>query len=334
MRIFLIWFKNARYAAIPQSLLPALVAIAFASGAQGFSPFLAVLSLLGVVFVHLGANLLDDYFDAQKNDSSYKDRLAANGIRSRIAKCSYLTDGSATIKHLLIAALSFIFVAILIGALVFYFRIDQWRSLLWIVSITAFIAFFYSACPFRLSYRGLGEFCIALLFGPLIMQGVYIASAGSMSISILFFSFPIGILVANVVYTHAILDFEPDKLIGKRTLAVMLNNKKWMNFFSFLFNFSPFMIILVGVLLKMIAPIYLLTWFTLPIAIWLFSSILTFQNNPSIVPNKKWFHFPMEQWKEVSEAGIGWFMMRWYTARNMIIFFCLICSLIAIFYSI
>lgn len=334
MKTFFIWVKNARYAAIPQSLLPALVAIAFASNSDRFSPLLALLSVLGVVFAHLGANLFDDYFDAKKNDSSYKDRMAAQGIRSRIAKCNYLSDGSATIKQLFFAALSFVFVALFLGTIILFYRWEQWLSILMIVGLTGFISLFYSAWPFRLSYKGLGEFCIALLFGPLLMQGVFVASSRSVSYPLLFFSFPIGILVANVVYTHAILDYEPDKFIQKKTLAVVLNNKNWMNFFSFLFNFSPFLIILAGVVLQIIPAIYLLAFIALPLAVWLFSSILKFQRNPELVPQKKWFHFPMEQWKEVSHAGIGWFMIRWYTARNLIIVFCVICSLIALFYSI
>ena len=331
MKTFLIWFKNARYAAVPQSLLPALVAVAFAFKSDQFSPILALLSLLGVIFAHLGSNLFDDYFDAKKNDSSYKDRLASKGIRSRIAKCSYLTDGSATMKQLKTAAFLFSAFALILGAIIVLFRIDQFKSILIIVGITAFVGIFYSAWPFRLSYKGLGEFCIALLFGPLLMQGVYIASSGQISFPLLFISIPIGILVANIVYTHAILDFEPDKLIQKKTLAVVLDNKKWMNFFSFLFIFLPFIIVLTGVLFHVIPIIFLLTFLALPIAIWLFISILDFQINPSLVPEKKWFHFPMEQWKEVNQAGIGWFMIRWYTARNIIILFCLICSIIALF---
>lgn len=332
MKTFLFWFKNARYAALPQSLLPAIVAVAFASQSQQFSFLLALLALLGVAFAHLGSNLLDDYFDAKKNDSSYKDRLVSKGIRARIAKCSYLSDGSATLKQLFNAALVFSIIAILFGVIITVFRFDQIRLMLLIVGITAIIGFFYSAWPFRFSYRGLGELSLALLFGPLLMQGVYIAAAGSSSFYVLIISFPIGILVSNVLFTHAILDFEPDKLIHKKTLAVVLNNKKWMNFFSFLFIFSPFLIIFVAVIFKAIPPLFLLTLLALPLAISLFLSILDFQKNPTKEVPRRWFHHPMEQWNEVYAAGIGWFMIRWYTARNIIIFFCLICALIAIFY--
>lgn len=334
MKIFLFWFKNARYAALPQSLLPALVAVAFASQSQQFSFLLAILALLGVAFAHLGSNLLDDYFDAKKNDSSYKERLASKGIRARIAKCNYLTDGSATLNQLLKAAFLFSLLALILGVVITIFRYDQVKLILIIVGITALIGFFYSAWPFRFSYRGLGELSLALLFGPLLMQGVYIAAAGSFSLMLLVISFPIGILVSNVLFTHAILDFEPDKLINKKTLAVVLNNKKWMNFFSFLFIFSPFLIIIFAVFLKFIPTPFLLTLLALPLAFSLYLSILDFQKNPSKEVPRRWFHHPMEQWNEVHAAGIGWFMIRWYTARNIIIFFCLICALIAIFYPI
>lgn len=332
MKMFLFWFKNARFAALPQSLLPVLVAIAFASQANDFSLGLALIALLGVAFAHLGSNLLDDYFDAKKNDSSYKDRLASKGIRARIAKCSYLADGSATLQQLLQAALIFSSIAILMGVVITVFRFEQVRLILIIVSITAILGFFYSAWPFRFSYRGMGELSLAFIFGPLLMQGVYIAAAGEFGLSVFIISFPIGILVSNVLYTHAILDFEADKIIQKKTLAVVLNNKIWMTFFSFLFIFSPFIIIIAAVLFHFIPIPFLLTLLVLPIAISLFISILDFQKNPTKEIDRKWFHFPMEQWKEVSTAGIGWFMLRWYTARNIIIYFCLICALIAIFY--
>ncbi len=334
MKTFLIWFKNARYAAIPQSLLPALVALCFASQTPGFSIILGVVSVIGVVFAHLGSNLLDDYFDAKMNDSSYKDRLASKGIRARIAKCSYLTDGSATLKQLFIAATLFCLTALALGTIILIFRFDQWSQFLWIVLTTIIIGIFYSGWPFRLSYHGLGELSIAVLFGPLLMQGVFLSASGAISIPLFFISIPIGILVGNIVFTHAILDYEPDKMIHKKTFAVVLDNKKLNSFFSFLFNFSPYLIVLFGVIFNILHPIYLVTLIPLPLSIWLFKSILSFQKNPNLDPIKKWFHVPMEQWKEVSAAGIGWFMLRWYTARNIIILFCLISAFIGLFFNI
>ena len=108
MSVIVSWIRNARSVALPQSALPALVAIFFAAKSDSFSLTLSVVALLGVMSAHLGANLWDDYFDLKKNDSSYRDRLASNGIRARIAKCDYIQDGRATVKQLFIAASLFL----------------------------------------------------------------------------------------------------------------------------------------------------------------------------------------------------------------------------------
>ena len=56
------WFNNARPISLPQSMLPALTAVALsyskAAGSE-FSWIAAVASVFGVMFLHLGMNLLD-----------------------------------------------------------------------------------------------------------------------------------------------------------------------------------------------------------------------------------------------------------------------------------
>jgi 1,4-dihydroxy-2-naphthoate octaprenyltransferase len=59
---FRAWFKNSRPIALPQSLLPVIsaVAIAFSFSAinnYDFNFYLAILSIVGVSFGHLGSNL-------------------------------------------------------------------------------------------------------------------------------------------------------------------------------------------------------------------------------------------------------------------------------------
>lgn len=334
MSVIVSWIKNARSVALPQSALPALVAIFFGAKSDSFSLTLSVVALLGVMSAHLGANLWDDYFDLKKNDSSYRDRLASNGIRARIAKCDYIQDGRATVKQLFIAATLFSLFALLMGAIVLVFRWDQRVSLLIIVLITALLSLSYSGPPLRLSYIGLGEITLGIIFGPLLMQGVSIAASGTTTVPGLIISCIVGILVINILYTHAVMDFEADRAIHKNTLAVVLNNQKWITFFSALFIFFPFVLIVCFVLLNMLPPIFLITLWILPIAISLFRSILAFQKDPSSSISRRWYHFPMERWKEITQAGIDWFMLRWYSARNLVLFFCLTYVGIALFYPI
>jgi 1,4-dihydroxy-2-naphthoate octaprenyltransferase len=160
------------------------------------------------------------------------------------------------------------------------------------------------------------------------MNGVYIAACGTFSIQLIFISIPIGLLVTNIVYTHAIIDFETDQAMNKQTLAVILKAKKWMNILSFLLIFTPFIIILAGVILKFLHAGYLFTFLALFHGIYLFKLILAFQQNKQIELNPHWWMKPMEKWEAIKNIGIDWFMIRWYLARNMLIFFSLLIIII------
>lgn len=116
------WIQNSRSNALPQSLLPAFLAVAMAFRQPDFSMSLSILAIGGVVLGHLGLNLWDDYFDYRRKETAYRDKMARAGIRARIAKCSYLTSGAATIGQLRNACLAFCLLALLIGLILFLSR--------------------------------------------------------------------------------------------------------------------------------------------------------------------------------------------------------------------
>jgi len=318
--LFLFWLKNARCVALPQSMLPAGVAMALAYPSPDFSWGWAVLAVVGVAFGHLGINLWDDYFDYKKYDQNIRNRLSSIGIRARIAKCDYLTSDEANTKQLFFAASFFCAIALLIGIIIF----AQRGAFILIISvITALLGIGYSGTPFRFSYRGLGEVVIGLVFGPLLMAGVYLSACGNLSVQLLFISIPVGLLVANIVYTHSVIDFEADKAMKKKTLAVLLAKKNIVNFVSFLFIFLPFLFIGIGIFLKILPVGYALVFAVLYMAIYLFRIILLFQSELRKKIQPKWWMGAMENWKQIEAAGIDWFMIRWYLARNLLVLFCL-----------
>jgi len=319
--ILVFWIENARWVALPQSGVPALLSVCLALSSPNFSFLFAALAFFGVLFGHLGINLWDDYFDYKKGDKSIRNRLNSNGIRARIDKCHYITSGDATVKELGWVATIFCTIALAIGGIIF---LERGLPILILALITAFFGISYSGPPFRFSYHGLGELVIGAVFGPLLMTGVYIAACGAFSLQIVFISIPIGLLVSNIVYTHSVIDYEADKAINKKTLAVILQKKIRMNIVSFLLIFSPFIIIAVAVFSSILPMGYLFTFLTLFHAFYLYKLIINFQNNKLInVQPKRWMG-PMEKWEPIQEAGIQWFMIRWYLARNLLIFFSLL----------
>jgi 1,4-dihydroxy-2-naphthoate octaprenyltransferase len=315
------WLDNSRPTALPQSILPALTAMFLSIHSEGFVWWLAVLAVVGVAFAHLGINLFDDYFDAKKKKQDYREEIVHKGMRARIGKTPYLTSGAATENQLLIACCVFCGIAMLIGGVILWFR---GINIFYIAAITAVIGIQYSAPPLRLSYRGLGEVVICIVCGCLNLSGVGFAACGEFSKELFLISLPVGLLVMNIVYIHSILDFFPDKEVGKRTLAVLLNNRKAMLALLFFVIFVPFLSILIGIILKICGIKYLFVFLLLPMAITLFKMMVDFVKTPDKQFMPHFWLGPFNQWKTIKEYKLEWFMIRWLTARNLISFFCLI----------
>lgn len=322
------WIHNARKTALPQSMLPAILAVCMAGTMEGFSIWLATLSIIGVALAHLGTNLFDDYFDFKKKGATIRTELANAGIRARMAKCDYILSGKATVKDLFIAASTFCVLATAIGV-----AISIWRgsNIYWFMLIAGFLGVSYSGFPFRFSYHGLGELLIGVMFGPLLMTGVFYASCGTLTSAIWLVSIPVGMLVANIVYTHSIMDYEPDKRINKRTLAVLLDSKAGMLTASALLTYLPYLFILAGVIKGYLSWGYLAVFITLPMAIGLFALLIRYTNNikeEDLTP--KFWMGPMENWERIQTAQIDWFMIRWMLSRNLLSFFCLIIVVVSV----
>ena len=328
MKTFLFWFRNARSIALGQSLLPTVVAFCLALKHGDLIWTNALAAFLGIISLHLCINLLDDYCDARKNDTSYRDRLHAQGMRARIGKCEYLKSGKANFKTLLTAALAFGAVAFICG---FWLFLQGGAFIFVLALIAGFLGYSYSGAPLRLSYHGLGELTVALMFGPLLMSGMYFsATLSPVPPEVWIISIPMGLLAANILYIHAILDFEADQSIRKKTLAVVLNSKFKMNLALCGFIGLPYDCIIFGAIFGFLSPWYLITLITLPWAFYLLISVLKFQESPHKTVEKKWWMFPMGDWKVYQEFGIDWFMLRWISARNLVLWFGLICSIIAL----
>jgi 1,4-dihydroxy-2-naphthoate octaprenyltransferase len=315
------WLQNARFRALPQSILPAILALCMASRSDGFFVYLGIFAVLGVIAGHLSINLFDDYFDYKVKGSEFRDAMTRKGFRARISKCTYLTSGQTGLKQLLIACFVFGAIALSMGFLIFLYR---GIAILWIALITAFLGISYSGSPLRLSYHGLGEILIGIMFGPLLMSAVYFSACGQLNWSILFVSVPVGLLVANIVYTHAIMDYEPDMEVGKMTFAVLLKSKTRMLAGLFVLLLGAFACIIGGVAMGYLSSLYLLTLLSSPMAAALFYLMVEFVRHPEkkFTP-KKWMG-PMGNWERMQTANIDWFMIRWLLARNLLSFFCIL----------
>lgn len=331
MSKFGFWFMNARPQALPQSVIPGIVAacMAFAANRQtmadaaaqdgGFTKYIiAAVALLGIVFAHLSVDLLDDYFDYRNAGIDARERLNRAGMRARLGKAPYLADGKASLKQTFGVAALLGGLALVCGGIVFAYR--GW-PIVWFVAAGAFLGFFYSAPPFKLCYHGLGELLTAIMFGPLLMAGMYYAICGRLAASIGWVSTAIGLLVGNILYTHSVMDRLPDISVGKTTLAVLVSPdskpaRKPLFAISCIFNFLPYAVIAAGVAFGHLNVWMLLAMTAFPMSLSLAREMYNFLYHPEEKAVRRWWMGPMSQWTAIEKAGLQWFMLRWYLARN------------------
>ena len=330
------WLINAREGATAQSTIPSVLAAVMAYGATGFNIWMALLGILGVKCAHLAMNLIDDWHDYRAD--MLQDRLGVvrQGFKAYTAKYPYLTDGSATEKDLKWAIAAFSAVALACGAAIFVFRTLQSGFLgsdgsVWMlvcVVLAAFLGWFYSAPPIKFCYWGAGEAVIGIIFGPLLMIGMSYAAAGAFVPQIGILSIPVGLLVMNILYTHSFIDEKGDKASGKITLAGLIKSNGGKLAVAAVLNFLPFVIVVAAVVAGWVHPAYLAVFLALPRAVWLFCSLVAFTKGEE-PPVHKWLG-PMGNWEAIKAAGLGWYLSRWFTARNLLTLYCIIIALVRI----
>lgn len=329
MKKLKVWMQNARKASLAQSMLPAILAVVIAINEAEFNIFLAILAVLGVVSAHLGMNLADDFFDYKVNTAESRKELSRQGIRARIVKYPYLTSNESTLQDLKKTIVLFLLFAAIMGGIILTVRFN-WLIVL-IAFLTLFLGISYSGFPFKFSYIGLGELVIGIIFGPLLMMGVYIASANRLDSSVVLASIPVGLLVVNILFTHSFIDKKADESANKMTFARLLKTNKANLTASVLFNFIPYLIIVAGVVLKYLHPLYLLIFLVLPRSIWLIKSLFDFakSENANVAKPPKYMG-NMGNWEKFQIAGVDWFMARWLGARNILSLFCIVIILVNI----
>lgn len=209
---FWTFFLATRLPFLTATLAPVALggAVAARDGAFHWGWFL--LTMLGACAVHLGLNIANDVFDD------------ANGADEANVTPTMFSGGSRVIQYGLVsraamirASVAFYAVAAAIGLTLAATR--TW-TLLWVGLFGVVLSLVYSAPPFRLVHRGLGEPVTALGFGPVMAVGTYLAVAQTWSWEPVLASIPVAIFVALILYVNQVPDRVGDAAVGKRTLIV------------------------------------------------------------------------------------------------------------------
>ncbi len=215
-------------------IMPALVGGAFVSsylntGSEAaFNTGYFLLTLLGLILLHLGSNVMNDYFDVKDGtDGANNNYFLQYSGGSRAVELG-LISLSGTQK---------LGVALLLGSLIVGIIIAAntgWMALL--IGITGlFLGYYYTAPPLRLvARRGLGEFAILLAFGPLITLGVAFVLTQELSAGAFLAGLPLGFLTTNILLINQFPDMESDATTNKNHLVVTFGKKKSVYIYLFI----------------------------------------------------------------------------------------------------
>jgi 1,4-dihydroxy-2-naphthoate octaprenyltransferase len=209
----LLWFTAVRAPFLTTTVLAVLLGLAgaFADGIVIDAPR-AVLTLLGALLAHAGANVINDYHDRATD--------AANGdaLRPFSGGSGLIQDGRLTPRQAACGGYGLLAGAALIGAALAL----TGRPQLWVVgAFGLLLAIAYSAPPLRLSARALGEAVVAAAW-LLVIVGTDLVQRGGWSATPLLAGIPYTLLLANILLANGFPDRRADAATGKRTLAVRL----------------------------------------------------------------------------------------------------------------
>ncbi len=220
-----LWLRATRAPFLTASGLPVLLGVFAAYAETGeVSYFRLLLTLLGVLCVHLGANLANDYYDEVTGcDRTNLEPTPFSG-GSRV-----IQDGLIPARTILMMSLIFLAAGLVLG-LILNSMIPGNRVLLLGFAGIA-LAVLYTAVPVKLSYRGVGELAVFAAFGPLEVAGSYLCQTGRIDPRVFALSVPAGLLVLAILLVNEVLDVAGDQLAGKRTLVVALGKERGYRLF-------------------------------------------------------------------------------------------------------
>lgn len=242
-----------RLRTLPVSTSGVVIGAAYGLMGRCFSWGAVLISLLFAILAQIASNFANEYFDFKDG----LDRPGREGPRRGV------TEGDIAPE-----AMKKAFIATLAAACVAGVALIWWGGW-WLMLMGILIAagvFAYSAGPYPLSRHGLGEIAVVFFFGIIPVNLVYYlqaANVGSWSewypgnyfdLTVFIGSIAIGLMGANVLIVNNYRDMEDDKLVNKRTLAVVWGRQA----VSYLYLFNGF----VAVALMSVA------WLVLP-AVWL-----------------------------------------------------------------
>jgi 1,4-dihydroxy-2-naphthoate polyprenyltransferase len=231
------WWISTRPFSFPASTMPVIfgTALAYVYGGHEFKPLLFILSLIGMVILHSGANILSDIFDYEKGLDKEPAPTSGGVVR-----------GIISTREAWIGSVCMLIAGTAIGLYL------AWVSGPWLLAIGIlglFIGTFYTShTVINMKYHGLGDLAVFLNFGILGSLGAYYVQSSQLSWIPVIWAIPMSMLVIAILHANNWRDIQSDKEIKIFTIANLLGDKNSLRYYGVLI-YGPFAIVLLLILI-------------------------------------------------------------------------------------
>ncbi|HEX2169741.1 MAG TPA: prenyltransferase [Nitrososphaera sp.] len=231
-------------------------------------PLYAILTYIGVVFLHASVDLLNDYWDYKRGiDVSTKRTKFSGGT-------GVLPENLLEPRTVYIAGLIFLVLGASIGT---YFIIVRGIAIAIILGFAVTAIYFYST---KIVNAGLGELFVAIKGAMIVLGSLYVQNA-TLDLAALYGGAIVGLLSATVLFINSFPDYQADKSKGRRTLVIIFGRKAASTIFP-IFIIAAYALIAGGIFFGLTKVYSLITFVSMPLAI---KSALALRKDPESIDN-------------------------------------------------
>jgi 1,4-dihydroxy-2-naphthoate octaprenyltransferase len=206
------WIAAARPRTLPAAVAPVLVGSGAAVALDGFVWWKALLALVVALALQVGVNYANDYSDGVRGTDA-----------TRVGPFRLVGSGTAAPQRVKAAAFAALGVGMAAG-LVLAVTSGWWLVPLGAAAVAA--AWFYTGGSRPYGYRGLGEVAVFVFFGLVAVLGTTYVQAGRVSPAAVVGAVAVGALACAILVVNNLRDIPTDRAVGKRTLAVVLGDRR------------------------------------------------------------------------------------------------------------
>jgi len=201
------WLLAARPKTLVATFAPICMGAALAFRDGVFAPTNFLAALFSALFIQIGTNLANDYYDFKKGADTAE---RVGPIR--------VTQSGLIRPHVVLAG----FVACFGLAAFFglYLVLDAGLPVLIVGMLSIVCGVAYTAGPWPIAYLGLGELFVLVFFGPVASGFTYFVMSKSFEPSAFWAGLCPGALSCAILIANNLRDVEQDKKSNKRTLVV------------------------------------------------------------------------------------------------------------------